>query len=98
MFPLFFVLILFFQLPFIMLLAPGVLVRETRALQFAGFMLLSFSLYLFACLRPYTLFDSRFTTVWFMTGHLTDSLVYSLADVIAGVFWMKTNRGRQLGW
>lgn len=95
---LFFVLILLFQLLFTMLLALGALVRETRALQLAGFVLLGFLLYLFACLRPYTLLDNHFTTAWFMTGHFTDSLVHSLADVIAGVFRMKTNWDRQLGW
>ncbi|MBF1256131.1 MAG: hypothetical protein HXM40_02535, partial [Stomatobaculum longum] len=95
---LFFVLILLFQLLFTMLLALGALVRETRALQLAGFVLLGFSLYLFACLRPYTLLDNHFTTAWFMTGHFTDSLVHSLADVLAGVFRMKTNWDRQLGW
>ena len=73
---LFFVLILLFQLLFTMLLALGALVRETRALQLAGFVLLGFLLYLFACLRPYTLLDNHFTTAWFMTGHFTDSLVH----------------------
>lgn len=93
-----FVLILLFQLLFSLLLALGILVRETRTLQFGSFVLLGFLLYLVACLRPYTLLDNHFTTAWFMTGHFTDSLVHSLADVIAGVFQMKMNWNRQLGW
>lgn len=95
---LFLVLILLFQLLFSLALAGGAMVKEEHRIKLGSFVLLGFSLYLLACLRPYMLLDNHFTTAWFMTGRFVESLVNSLANLIAGVFQMKMSWDRSAGW
>ena len=95
---LFLVLILLFQLLFSLALAGGAMAKETQGIKLCSFVLLGFSLYLLACLRPYMLLDNHFTTAWFMTGRFVESLVNSLANLIAGVFRMKMSWDRSAGW
>ena len=95
---LFLVLILLFQLLFSLALASGAMAKETQGIKLGSFVLLGFSLYLLACLRPYMLLDNHFTTAWFMTGRFVESLVNSLSNLIAGVFQMKMRWDRSAGW
>jgi len=95
---LFLVLILLFQLLFSLALAGGAMVKEEHRIKLGSFVLLGFSLYLLACLRPYMLLDNHFTTAWFMTGRFVESLVNSLANLFAGVFRMEMRWDRSAGW
>lgn len=95
---LFLVLILLFQLLFSLALAGSAMVKEEQGVKLGGFVMLGFSLYLIACLRPYMFLDNHFTTAWFMTGRFVESLVNSLANLIAGVFRMKMRWDRSAGW
>ena len=49
---LFLVLILLFQLLFSLALAGSAMAKETQGIKLGSFVLLGFSLYLIACLRP----------------------------------------------